>query len=356
MMGTDFFFRDKIPVGILGATGCVGQKLIQMLDQHPWFTITAVCASERSIGKPYGEAVNWLMPTPLPESIAQMPIQLCQAPLPCSLLFSALDANVAGEIETYFATKGYVVVSNCRNHRLDPRVPLLIGEVNADHLDLIKSQKFGKGIIVTNPNCSATGLTIALKPLLDHFGIESVHVVTLQAISGAGYPGVASLDMIDNTIPYIRGEEDKLEQEPLKILGHLEEGVVQQASIKISAQCNRVPVVDGHTECVSVKLNKRVREHDLIEAWRSFMSVPQELGLPTAPAHPIYYFEQESYPQPKIHRLLDKGMAVSIGRLRPCPILDYKFILLSHNTIRGAAGGAILNAELLVKKGYIYWS
>jgi aspartate-semialdehyde dehydrogenase len=355
MMSSDFYFRDKIPVAILGATGCVGQKFIQLLSQHPWFQIVAVCASERSVGKRYRQAVNWLMPVPLPQDVGNLEVLPCEPSLNCSLVFSGLDASVAGEIETRFAQAGYPVVSNSRNHRLDPHVPLLVAEVNPDHLELVRTQSFEKGMIVTNPNCSAMGLVVALKPLIDQFGIEAVQVVTLQALSGAGYPGVASLDIIDNVIPYIKGEEEKLEKEPLKILGRLQQGRVEEASFVISAQCNRVPILDGHLECVSVKLKKSATQEEMIQAWRSFSAEPQQLNLPSAPFQPIHYFDEENYPQPRLHRHLDKGMAVSIGRLRSCPLLDYRFVLLSHNTVRGAAGAAILNAELMVCKGLIYW-
>ena len=238
---------------------------------------------------------------------------------------------------------------------MDPDVPLLIPEVNPAHLELLKYQKFGKGKIVTNPNCSTIGIALALKPLLDRFGIEAVHVVTMQAISGAGYPGVASLDILDNVIPFIKGEEEKVESEPLKILGHFEAGAIVPEKIAISAQCNRVAVSDGHVGCLAVKLKKKAASTELIEAWRGFTSEAQEMRLPSAPEKPLYYFEEENYPQPKRHRSLDKGMAVSIGRLRPCPLFDYKFVILSHNIIRGAAGCAILNAELMLKKGHIFW-
>lgn len=346
-MGSDMHFRDKIPVAILGATGTVGQKFIELLSHHPWFEITALAASERSVGKPYKEAVNWLMATPLPKWVGDMIVQPCKPNLGCILAFSGLDSSVAGEVETAFAEAGVIVVSNSKNHRMDPAVPLLIPEVNPNDLDLLAKQTFAKGKIVTNPNCTAVGLTLTLKPLFDRFGLETVHMVSFQAISGAGYPGVPALDIVDNIIPFIRDEEDKVETEPLKILG--------DSTLRISAQCNRVAVNDGHLECVSVKLKKKASEAEIIEAWRSFKSEPQALALPSAPEQPIHYFEEENYPQPKLHRLLDKGMAVSIGRLRPCPLFDFKFALLSHNTIRGAAGGAILNAELMLKRGLIYW-
>lgn len=337
----------KIPVGILGATGSVGQQFIHLLRDHPWFEINALAASERSAGKKYKEAVNWFLSSPIPENISNMEIKPCDPMLPCRIVFSGLDASVAGEIETDFARAGYIVISNARNHRFDEDVPLVIPEVNAGHLDLTKKQKYGKGCIVTNPNCSTIGLTIAIKPLFDIFSIESLHVVTFQALSGAGYPGVSSLDIVDNVIPYISGEEEKIQKETKKILGILDDNHIKPASIKVSAQCNRVAVIDGHLECVSIKLKEKTSETDIIEAWRSFMAKPQELALPTAPLKPIYYFTEPAYPQPKLHRNLDKGMAVSIGRLQKCPVLDYKFVLLSHNTIRGAAGTAILIGEMM---------
>lgn len=355
MMSSDFFFRDKIPVAVLGATGCVGQKFVDLLSRHPWFEIAALCASDRSAGKCYREAVNWMMPHPLPESIAQMVVQPCDPSLSCPIVFSGLDSRVAGEIETLFAEKGYLVVSNSSNHRMDPDVPLLIGEVNPDHLALLDRQPFQTGKIITNPNCSVIGLTIALKPLMDQFGIESVQVVTLQALSGAGYPGVPSLSICDNVIPYIEGEEGKIEREPLKILGKLQGGRVEEARFKISAQCNRVGVTDGHLACVSIKLKEKVLPEQIIQAWRQMTGEPQHLQLPTAPFQPIYYFDRPDYPQPRLHRSLDKEMGVSIGHLRPCSIQDYKFTLLSHNTMRGAVGSALLNAEILVKRGKVFW-
>jgi aspartate-semialdehyde dehydrogenase len=345
--------NKKIPVGILGATGSVGQKFVQLLTNHPWFEIVALAASGRSAGRPYSDAVNWFQAFPLNKTIGAMVVSECSPSIPCKAVFSALDSSIAGEIEEEFATKGYFVFSNSRNHRMDPSVPLLVPEINPGHLDLIRFQKYGKGAIVTNPNCSAIGLTMALKPLIDSFGVSQVHVVTMQALSGAGYPGVASLDILDNVIPFISGEEDKMETEPLKILGTLENQKVHFAEIKISASCNRVAVQDGHLECVSVKLKSSASADELKNAWMKFSGEPQQLQLPTAPEHPIHYFEDPNYPQPKTHRDLDKGMAVSVGRLRSCSILDYKFVLLSHNTIRGAAGGAILNAELSHKKGII---
>lgn len=355
MMGTDYHFRDKVPVAILGATGSVGQRFIELLATHPWFDIIAIAASERSAGKRYGDAVNWLMGTPIPTHIANMQIKSCIPEIACPLVFSGLDSSVAGDIETSFANAGYIVVSNARNHRMQPDVPLLIPEVNSSHLGLLKLQKFPKGKIITNPNCSTIGLALALKPIHDAFGIESAHVVTMQAVSGAGYPGVSSMDIMDNVIPFINGEEQKIESEPLKILGTLTGNHILPAPIKISAQCNRVSVTDGHTECVSLKLKTKATRNDLIQAWRKYPGDVHQMSLPLAPKHPVHYFDEDHFPQPKLHRNLERGMAVAVGRLRECSLQDFKFTLLSHNTIRGAAGGAILCAELLLNTGHIYW-
>jgi len=343
----------KIPVGILGVTGSVGQKFVQLLTKHPWFEIRAIAASERSAGQKYADAANWFLPEPIPPQIAEMTVSPCKPDLPCRIVFSGLDASVAGDIESDFARNGYTVISNSRNHRFDRDVPLLIPEVNPDHLALLQTQNYGKGCIVTNPNCSTIGLVMALKPLQDRFGIRAVSVVTLQALSGAGYPGVPSLDIIDNVLPFISGEEKKMETEPLKIMGKHENTRIVPADFTISAQCNRVAVIEGHLECVSIQLEKQATAADIIEAWTSFGGVPQELKLPFAPEQPIYYYAEENQPQPRILRNRDKGMAVHIGRLRACPILDYKFSLMSHNTVRGAAGCAILNAELMVKQNLI---
>ena len=337
----------KIPVGILGATGSVGQQFIHLLRNHPFFEITALAASERSAGKPYREAVTWFLPTPMPDFVEAMTVQTCEPNLPCRIVFSGLDASVAGPIETDFARAGYTVISNARNHRFDEDVPLVIPEVNPDHLKLKTYQEYGKGCIITNPNCSTIGLTLAIKPLVDAFGVEALHVVTFQALSGAGYPGVSSLDILNNVIPYISGEEDKMRREPLKILGTLNGNRIIPADIKISAQCNRVPVINGHLECVSVKLKKKTSEKEIIHIWENYRSAVQEKDLPMAPLQPIHYFHEPAYPQPKLHRNLDKGMAVSIGRLQTCPVFDYTFTLLSHNTIRGAAGTAILIGEMI---------
>jgi len=344
--------EKKLKVAVLGATGSVGQKFIELLSNHPWFELTEVAASDRSSGKKYSEAVNWIMNTPLPEKVKEMIVQKCEPNLKSRLVFSALDSSVAGEIESEFADNGYFVVSNARNHRFDENVPLIIPEVNSEHLEIIKTNK-KSGAIITNPNCSTIGLVMALKPLHDNFGLESVNVVTLQAVSGAGYPGLASLDIIDNVIPFISGEEGKMESEPLKILGELKNNTFDLAKIKISAQCNRVSVIDGHTECVQVKLKNMASAEEIIQVWESFSSIPQKLNLPSAPKQPIVYLYNEKYPQPKLHRNLERGMAVSVGRLRECSLFDYKFVVLSHNTVRGAAGGTLLISELMKAQGYL---
>ncbi|MFA7288090.1 MAG: aspartate-semialdehyde dehydrogenase [Melioribacteraceae bacterium] len=352
---------NKITVGILGATGSVGQRFIELLSNHPYFEVAELGASGRSAGKKYSEAVNWIMQTPLPTEYGNLVVKECIPNFNSKIIFSGLDASVAGEIETQFAESGYFVISNARNHRFDIDVPLIIPEINYDHLELLHVQKY-KGGIITNPNCSTIGLAMALKPLYDNFGLEAVNVVTMQAISGAGYPGVASLDILDNVIPYIGGEEEKLETEPTKILGklHLSKtdsdktntGEIELTNFKISAQCNRVPVIDGHTESVQVKLKSKPTLEEIKKVWREFKSLPQKLNLPSAPIKPIHYYEEDNYPQAKIHRNLENGMGVAIGRLRECALFDYKFTILSHNTIRGAAGGTILIAELMQAKGY----
>lgn len=345
--------QEKIPVAILGATGSVGQKFVQLLVNHPWFEIAELCASDKSAGKKYKDAVDWFLPSPLSEKIGEILVQKCEPVLKSKIVFSGLDSNVAGEVETEFAKAGYKVISNSKNHRMDEDVPLLIPEVNPDHLELIKTQKYGEGCIVTNPNCSVIGLVIALKPLLDNFGLESVNVVTMQAISGAGHPRVVNLDIEDNIIPFIGGEESKVEIEPLKILGTLNDNKFTFNNFKINAQCNRVNVSDGHTECVQVSLKKKASADEIIKVWKEFKSMPQQLILPLAPVQPIYYNDDQTFPQPKHQRDADKGMAVSIGRLRKDKIFDYSFVILSHNTVRGAAGGAILCAELMKGKGII---
>ncbi len=352
------YMRTKVPVGILGATGSVGQRLVQLLAKHPWFDLTSVCASDKSQGKRYKDAVNWTLSTPIPDDTGKLVVQTCEPNIPCKIVFSALASSVAGTIEKAFAEAGYVVISMAKNHRMEEEIPLVIPEVNADSLELVKTQKFSKGgMIVTKPNCAVIGLALAVKPLALEFGIEELSVVTMQSISGAGYPGVPSLSIVDNIIPYIEDEEEKLETETQKVLGSVKNGVVEKYPVKISAQCMRVPVTEGHLEAVSIKFSagRKVTLEEIKRAWNEFSPPVQELKLPSSPVRPLIYFEQVDFPQPKLHRELEKGMAVSLGRLETSSLFDCKFVLLSHNTIRGAAGGAILIAELLVKKGYVFW-
>lgn len=346
---------QKIPVAVLGATGSVGQKFIYLLSNHPWFEVKMVAASEKSSGKKYSDAVNWILNEPIPPKIGELKVRECIPDKNLHIALSGLDSSVAGSIEEDFANAGYTVVSNSKNHRMDKLVPLLVPEINPDHLQLIKKQNYkNNGCIVTNPNCSVIGLVLALKPLVDKFGIESANVVTMQSVSGAGYPGIPSLDIIDNVIPYIGGnEEEKVETEPNKIFGSNIENGIKNLDIKFSAQCNRVAVLDGHTECVQVKLKKKTSADAIIEAWNSFSGAVQNDNLPSSPHKLIYYFTENNYPQPRLHRNIDKGMAVSIGRLREDNFFDFKFVILSHNTMRGAAGGALLCAELMKVKGYI---
>jgi aspartate-semialdehyde dehydrogenase len=345
--------QNRIPVAILGCTGSVGQKFVELLTNHPWFQIKELCASDKSAGKKYKDAVDWYLPASLPDVVADIIVHKCEPVLESKVVFSGLDSNVAGEVETEFAKNGYKVISNSKNHRMDEDVPLLIPEVNPDHLDLIKTQNYGEGFIVTNPNCSVIGLVLALKPLLDKFGLETVNVVTMQAVSGAGHPRVVKLDIEDNVIPLIKGEEPKVEIEPLKILGRLNKNRISLINLKVSAQCNRVNVTEGHTECVQVKLKKKAPIEKIIQTWKEFSSLPQKLKLPSAPMKPIHYSDEDYFPQPKHQRNADKGMAVSIGRLRNDTIFDYRFVITSHNTVRGAAGGSILCAELMKAKGII---
>jgi len=346
----------KIPVGILGATGVVGQRFIQLLERHPWFEVAWLAASERSAGLDYAEAARWRLKTPPPATAQKMKIGKADPANAPRVVFSALDAATAAEVEPRFAAAGHVVVSNASAFRMQSDVPLLIPEVNAAHLALVECQSWRKksrGFIVTNPNCSATGLVMALAPLHHQAGIEKVFVVTMQAISGAGYPGIASLDILGNVIPYVAKEEEKMEIESQKMLGSLNGAGIRPAGFQISAHCNRVPVEDGHTESVSVKLKRPLSRDQVISAFREFRGVPQELRLPSAPEHPLLYLDAPDRPQPTLDVNSGDGMSVCIGRLRPCNLLDWRFTVLSHNTIRGAAGAAILNAELLHSQGYL---
>jgi aspartate-semialdehyde dehydrogenase len=343
--------RQKI--GILGATGMVGQRFIQLIENHPWFEVDWLAASDRSSGKKYGEAVRWKLDTPLPERIASMPVSPATPTGAPKVIFAALDADIARELEPQFAAAGCAVISNSSAFRMEPSVPLVIPEVNGDHLALLENQSWRRksgGYIVTNPNCSAIGLVMALKPIVDRFGIEAIFVSTMQAVSGAGYPGVASLDILGNVVPYIKNEEEKMEQETLKLLGRLNGRAVEPLAAKMTAHCNRVAVEDGHTESVSIKLGKKATREELIAAWAEFAPLTGK-DLPTAPAQPVEYVAADDRPQPRLDRMRGAGMAATVGRVRPCGLLDWKFTVLSHNTIRGAAGAALLNAELLVSLG-----
>jgi aspartate-semialdehyde dehydrogenase len=348
--------EKKIPVGILGATGIVGQRFVQMLEQHPWFEIAWLAASDRSEGKPYAEAARWRMKTLMPARVGAMTVSTAKPEGAPKVIFAALDSGIAAELEPRFAEAGCAVISNSSALRMKSDVPLVIPEVNPDHIKLIEcqaSKRKSGGFVVTNSNCSAMGLVLALAPLQQRFGLETVMAVTMQAVSGAGYPGVASLDILGNVIPYIAKEEEKMEEETQKLLGRLNGSSIVPGAFAISAQCNRVAVEDGHTESVSVKLKKKAEPKEIIAAWREFPPVPRELHLPSAPARPVEYLEAADRPQPRFDVDAGAGMTTTVGRLRPCNVLDWKFTVLSHNTIRGAAGAALLNAELLKAQGYL---
>jgi aspartate-semialdehyde dehydrogenase len=348
----------KLRVAILGSTGAVGQRFVELLSLHPWFEITKLCASERSEGKSYKKACSWKLATPLPDQISEMPVEDISARSDVDLAFSALSADAAFAAELEWAQAGVPVFSNARSYRMEPDVPLLIPEINPDHLTIIPEQKEkrgfpGNGFIVTNPNCSTIFLAMALAPLERAFGIRKVSVVTLQAVSGAGYPGIPSLDILGNIIPFISGEEEKMEAETKKILGQLKEADFYPAEMAISAQVNRIPVIDGHTEAVSFQLATSASQQDILEALASWQGEPQERELPSAPKKPIVVLNEPDRPQPALDVNRERGMATLIGRLRPCPVLDYKMTILGHNTVRGAAGASILNAELAHKRGLI---
>ncbi len=347
--------QSPIEVGILGATGMVGQHFLRFLEGHPWFQVKWLGASDRSAGKRYRDATAWHLAGAIPESVAGLQVEECKPGSAPRLLFSSMDASAATEIERAFAEAGHVVVSNSRNHRMEADVPLLVPEINPDHLRLVPGQQRArgwKGQIVTNPNCSTVGLTMGLGPL-KQFGITKVIVTTMQAISGAGYPGVASMDITGNVVPFISGEEEKMEQETQKILGEFRGDRIEPLPARVSAHCNRVPVIDGHTETVSVEFASKPSDADLRRAFDEFRGLPQERGLPSAPARPVIYLDEANRPQPRKDAERERGMAACIGRLRPCKVLDYKFVVLSHNTIRGAAGAAVLNAELMHSEGML---
>ena len=345
--------QNKLEIGILGATGMVGQRFIQLLENHPWFQISWLAASDRSSGKKYEDAAKWRLDTPCPERIAKMTLSPADPDGAPKIIFAALDADIAREMEPRFAAAGCAVVSNSSAFRMAPNVPLVIPEVNAEHLHLIEGQSWRRdsgGYIVTNPNCSAIGLVMALKPIQDRFGVEQIFVSTMQAVSGAGYPGVASMDILGNVVPFIKNEEEKMQEETLKLLGSLQGDKIVPLPARMSAHCNRVAVEDGHTESVSIKLGKPATREELLAAWAEFQPLRGQ-NLPTAPAQPVEWIAAEDRPQPRLDKNRGNGMAASVGRLRPCGLLDWKFTVLSHNTIRGAAGAAILNAELLMSLG-----
>ena len=345
----------RIEIGILGATGMVGQQFVKFLQNHPWFEITWLGASDRSAGKTYREATSWRLDGVMPSNVENIKVEDCKPGNAPRLVFSSMDASVATEIEQAFAQAGHVIVSNSRNHRMEPDVPLLIPEINSDHLKIIPLQqrrRGWKGQIATNPNCSTITLAMALAPL-KQFGITKILATTMQAISGAGYPGVASMDINANVIPFIGSEEEKMQQETQKILGEFTGDAIRPLAAKVSAHCNRVPVVDGHMVATSVELERKVGVAELIEAIGDYRSVPQERKLPSAPPRPVIYMEEKDRPQPRRDVERERGMSVFVGRLRECPVLDYKFIALGHNTIRGAAGAAVLNAELMYSEGLL---
>ena len=341
-----------IDVAVLGATGTVGQKFVRLLEGHPQFRVAEIVASERSAGRKYADVVAWKQETPIPEAVAGMTVRGIDEPLSSAILFSGLDSSVAGEAETAYAKAGHTVISNASNHRMDPQVPLVIPEINPDHFELVRSQR-APGAIITNSNCSSMFLAMALAPIHRAFGLKRVQVTTMQAISGAGYPGVASMDILGNVIPYIRNEEEKLEEESAKMLGTLAGDHVDPAPFVVSAQCNRVPVFDGHTETVSVELVEKASAEDVARVLSGFRGMPQERRLPSAPERPVIVLDEPDRPQPARDVWVERGMATLVGRLRPCPVLDYKMVVLGHNTVRGAAGAAILNAEAYVEMGYL---
>jgi aspartate-semialdehyde dehydrogenase len=346
---------QKIEVGILGATGTVGQRFVQLLEDHPWFEARWLAASDRSAGKPYHEATSWQLEGAPPAAVADRIVEECVPGRGPRLVFSSMASSLAGEIERDFARAGHIVVSNSGHYRMAPDVPLLVPEVNPGHLGLLPTQRRERGwegAIVTNPNCAAVSLVLPLAPLRT-FGLRRAIVTTFQAVSGAGYPGVPSLDALGNVIPYIGGEEEKVESEPQKILGDLEGGAIRPLPMQVSATCTRVPAIDGHLVTVSLEFASKPAREDLLAALRDFRGVPQERELPTAPRRPIHLMEAPDRPQTRKDAGLERGMAAAVGRLRDCPVLHYKLVALSHNTLRGAAGAALLNAELMHSEGLL---
>jgi aspartate-semialdehyde dehydrogenase len=348
--------KERIPVAVLGATGAVGQRFVQLLARHPWFRISALAASKRSAGRSYQESCAWLMDTPLPKEAAELVVRPAKPDLEAAIVFSALPAELARQIEPRFAAAGYMVCSNSSAFRMEPDVPLIIPEVNADHVRMLEKQKKKRGwagCLVTSPNCTTTGVALALKPIDDAFGLRKVIAVSMQAVSGAGYPGLPYLDIQDNVIPYIAGEEEKIERESLLLLGKMWGGSRVAADFHISAHANRVPVSDGHTVCLSLELESKPSVSQVLEKLRTFRGAGIESTLPTLPAVPLVVTEEADRPQPRRDRGAGNGMQVSVGRVRACPVLDIRLVTCVHNTLRGAAGGAMLNAELLAAQGYL---
>jgi aspartate-semialdehyde dehydrogenase len=348
----------KIKVGVLGATGAVGQRFVQLLANHPYFELTVLAASERSTGKTYQEATNWILTEPMPAELASQSVQPISTDLDCQLLFSALPTAQAKEWESQLAAAGYGIFSNAGAHRMDDDVPLLIPEVNPDHLNLLAHQQatrgWRRGFIVTNPNCTAMPMTMALAPLHARFGVKAVIATSMQALSGAGYPGVPSLDAIDNVLPFVaESEEIKMNDEPNKMLGRSNGQHIETAGIPISAHCNRVPVSDGHMVTVSASFKNKPTLDEIMAVWRNWKPLPQQLNLPWAPQPALVIRPEDNRPQPRLDRDAGRGMAATIGRLRPCNVLDVRFVCLAHNTIRGAAGGSVLNAELMFAQGML---
>lgn len=352
---------EKISVAVLGATGSVGQRFMQLLDNHPWFHVTALGASPRSAGKTYADAVNWKQAVPIPSDMAPIVVSECKPSAAAfagvQIVFSGLDADFAGEVEDDFAKAGMAVFSNAKNHRMDSDVPILIPPVNLEHLDIIPAQRknrgYSTGFIVTNANCSTTAMTIGLKPVIESFGVEKLIVSTMQAISGAGYPGLSAMDVLDNVVPLIGGEENKMETESRKIFGSVKNGVFEDADFSVSAMCNRVNVLDGHLECMSIKLAKPATADDVINAIKSYPKVTKDLGLPSAPDFDVLYNSSPDRPQPRLDRMVGDGYTVTVGRVRDCNVFDIRMVVFGHNTIVGAAGGSLLNAELCVVRDFI---
>jgi len=348
--------KKRIAVGVLAATGSVGQRFVQLLADHPWFEVVAVTGSERTAGRPYGEGVNWVIPGDPPPSVADLIVQDTEPGLDVPVLFSALPTKQAKEMEPVFAEAGYAVITNASAYRMPEDIPLLIPEINPDHTQIIAAQQAKRnwsGFIVASPNCSTTSAVLPLKVFQDAFGLEAAIMTTMQAISGAGYPGVSSLAILDNVIPYIGGEDEKLEAEPKKLLGSVENGAIQMADIRLSAQANRVPVIDGHLASVSVKLSRSASPAEAIEALENWQPPAICAQLPTSPERPLIYRHENDRPQPKLDRDSEDGLAWTVGKVRDCNVLDLRYLSITHNTLRGAASGSILNAELLVIQGCI---